>query len=161
VIHGVIPFAFGVEMGGAADVVSFRQHIDGVVYVTSELIGCEDQVTNDQGNYELMVCHREEDEWGPSVIRQLAYYTCEAELQSGDTMDIGPATPDGSTIEAFLFLDYARLRVRDLDAGLLLCLGITADELAACRQGNREQVEEKLKRSGAYPFTDLFRDSVL
>lgn len=159
--HGLIPFQFGPEMGGAADIVYFRNHLDGVVAVTSELIGCDDQLPNNQGNYELMICSREEDEWGPNIICQLAHYTLECALNPGETMDIGPAAPDGSSIAAMLFSDYGRFQVRDRDAGLLLCLGITADELAECCSGNRPRVEAALQDAGVYPFTDLFRESVL
>lgn len=159
--HGLIPFQFGAEMGGTADLVYFHNHVDGVVTVTSELIGCDEQLANEQGNYELMICSREEDNWGQYILGQLAHYTLEAVLNPGETMDIGPATPDGSTIAAFLFCDYGRFTVRDRNAGLLLCLGITADELAECRAGNRERVESALQEAGVYPFTDLFRKSVL
>lgn len=159
--HGVIPFSFGAEMGGTADIIYFRNHLDGVVAATSELIGCDEQLPNDQGNYELMICSRNDDTWGPNIICQLAHYTLECALNPGETMDIGPATPAGSTIAAFLFCDYGRLNVRDRPSGLLLCLGITADELSECRSGNRTQVEAALKSNGVYPFTDLFRKSVL
>ena len=148
--HAMIPFQMGADIGGAADVVYFRNHLDGVVCVTSELIGCDDQLNNQLGNYELMICHRKEDhdglEWGANIISQLAHYTCEAELNPGDTMDIGPATPGGSTISALLFFDYATFTFRERQAGLLLCMGITEAELSMCREGKRELVEETLKR---------------
>lgn len=159
--HAVIPFQFGTDIGGGADIIYFRHHIPGRVSVTSELIGCEEQVPNQLGNYELMICHRDEEEWGPNLISRLAHYTLEAELDPGETMDIGPATPEGSTIAALLFLEYARFKVRGKEAGLLLCIGITGDELKACRKGRRADVEQALKRAGIYPYTDLYRQSVL
>lgn len=159
--HAVIPFHLGGEIGGAADIIYFRRHIPGRVSVTSELIGCEDQVPNDLGNYELMICHRDDEEWGPKIICKLAYYTLEAKLKPGDTMDIGPAAPKGSTIAALLFIDYAQFKVRGKNAGLLLCIGVTADELEACRKGRRTDVEKALKKAGVYPYTDLYRKSVL
>ncbi len=161
VLHGMIPFDLGAEMGGTPDLVYFHEHLDGVVSATAELIGCDDQIRNSQGNYELMICTREDKEWGDNIISQLAHYTLESELNPGDTIDIGPATPEGSTIEAFLFCDYGRFTVRDQDAGLLLCMGITGDELAECRAGNRLDVEAALNAAGVFPFTDLFRKSVL
>jgi len=161
VSHGIIPFRFGVEMGGTADIIYFRNHVDGVVMGTAELIGCDNQPANEQGDYELLICSRDDIEWAQNTIAQLAHYTLESALNPGDTMDIGPATPDGSTIAAFLFVDYGRFRVRGRDAGLLLCLGITSDELEECRDGNRTHVESALKNAGVYPFTDLFRASVL
>ena len=159
--HAMIPFQMGPELGGAADVVYFSGHVDGVVAVTSELIGCDDQTPNNQGNYELMMCGRDDVDWGAGLISQLAHYTLECPLNAGDTMDVGPAVPVGSTIAALLFCDYARFRVRDLEAGLLLCVGITADELEACRSGRTDEVLDGLKTTGVSPFTDLYRDSVL
>lgn len=105
-----------------------------------------------------MVCSRDaDDEWGSNIISQLAHYTLEAVLNPGEAMDIGPAT-EGSTIAPLLFCDYGQFTVRNRKAGLLLCLGITADELSECY---RSRVEAALKESGVYPFTDLFRKSVL
>ncbi|MDG3005359.1 suppressor of fused domain protein [Paludisphaera mucosa] len=155
--HAMIPF----HLGGAADVVYFRTHLPGVVAVTCELVGCDEQIASRFGSYELMICHRDDVAWGPNIISRLARYTTEVELNPGETMDIGSAVPDGSTIAAFLFCDYARFKVRECEAGLLLCLGITKDEVQACRTGRREAVESALKSAGVFPFTDLFRQSVL
>lgn len=159
--HGTIPFQLGPDLGGTADIVYFHHHVDGIVSVTAELIGNEDQVPNSMGNYELAICARDDDDWGPNIIGQLAHYTLETPLEPGETMDIGPATPDGSTIAAFLFCDYGQFQVRDQDAGILLCLGITADELHMCRNGARPRVESLLKSEGVFPFTDLYRKSVI
>jgi len=49
------------------------------------------------------------------------------------------------------------MAVRGRKAGLLLCIGITADELAACRKGRNVEVEQALKEAGVYPYTDLHR----
>lgn len=98
---------------------------------------------------------------GANVISRLAYYTLEAKLNPGDTMDIGSALPDDSTLAAFLFFNFAAFKVRGRKAGLLLCVGITADELEACRAGKRVKVENALKAAKVYPFTDLYRKSVL
>ena len=76
-------------------------------------------------------------------------------------MDIGPATPKGSTIAALLFFDYARFEVMGRQAGLLLCVGITKNELDACRRGRHSEVERALMDAGVYPFTDLYRESSL
>jgi Suppressor of fused protein (SUFU) len=159
--HAPVPFHLGADIGGAADIVYFKRHLKGVVAATSELIGCDDQVENDLGNYELMICHRDDEEWGPEIISRLAYYTLEAKINPGDTMEMAGAAPEGSTIAAFLFFNYAIFQVRGRKAGLLLCMGITEDELKACRAGEREKVETTLKAAKIYPFTDLFRDSVL
>lgn len=159
--HALVPFQFGPDVGGAADIIYFRNYVPGRVSVTSELIGCDEQKANAQGNYELAICHRDDEEWGANLISRLAHYTLEAVLNPGETMDIGSATPEGSTIAALLFFDYGRFTVRGRNAGLLLCLGITADELTECRKGRRDVVEKALKDAGVFPYTDLFRKSVL
>ena len=171
--HATIPFEIGVqfrdenrddlvaEVGAGADIIKFRNHVDGVGYATAELIGRDDQVRNKLGNYELLIFHREDEEWGPDIISRLSFCTCDAKLNPGETMHIGSATPDGSTVNAFLFFNYGTFRVRGRKAGLLLCLGITSEELAACRSGKRNQVEKALKTNDVYPFTDLCRESAM
>ena len=159
--HATVPFEMGVDIGGAADLLYFRRHISGIVAVTAQLIGLDEQIPNDLGNYELMICQHTEDNWAPNLISRLAYYTLRARLNPGETMDIGSAVPKDSTMSALLFFDYARFSVAGRTAGLLLCLGITDDELHACRRGSRAKVEAALKRSGIYPYTDLRRRSAL
>src|SRR5947208_337975 len=84
--------------------------------------------SDDMGNYELMICHRDQEDWGPNIISRLAYYTLETKIDPGETMDLGEAAPEGSTIAALLFFPYAKFTVRRRKAGLLLCMGITKDE---------------------------------
>src|SRR5262249_21643937 len=158
--HATIPFDLGADIGGAADIVCFRNHVPGMLSVTSELIGRDDQRLNALGNYELAVCHRDDEQWGPNLISRLAHYTLRAELNPGETMDVGPSVPGGSTITALMFLELARFEVLGRRAGILLCIGITADELAGCRAGHARRVETALREKGIYPYTDLVRPSV-
>jgi hypothetical protein len=157
VLHAWLPF----HLGGQADVICFRKHIPGRVAATCELLGEEGQIKNELGTYELMIAHRDDNDWGPNVISRLARYTCDALLGPGHTMEIGSAVPAGSTIAGFLFFEYARFDYRGQDAGLLLCLGITADELDHCKSGRREEVIAALKAASVYPYTELSRPSVL
>ena len=160
--HAVVPFEFGPEIGGAADVVYFNEWKPGRLSVTAQLIGCDEQKPNDQGAFELAICHRTRDEqWGPNFISRLAHYTLDAVVNPEETMDIGSAVPADSTIAAFLFHDLGRFTFRGRPAGVLLCIGITADECAACRVGRTSEVLEALQRHAVYPYTDLDRKSVL
>lgn len=159
--HAAAPFDLGADLGGGADVIYFKNHVDGVITVTSELIGRDDQQLNSLGNYELAICTRSEAPWAGALISRLAYYTLEAKLEPGNTMDIGPALPHGSSIAAFLFFDFGRFIVRGRSAGVLLCVGITADELQACYSGRRAEVENALRQAAVFPFTDLQRKTVL
>lgn len=161
VLHAVVPLGLAGGVGGAADVIFFRHHIPGRVCVTCDLIGRDEQVRSKLGNYELMICHRDDEEWGPRLISQLAGYTFQAKVNPGDTMGVGPAAPERSAIEALLFQEYARFKVRGRKCGLLLCIGITEDELDACLNDRREEVERALKEQEVFPYTDLYRRSVL
>jgi Suppressor of fused protein (SUFU) len=153
VLHSPHPFA----LGGNADVVAFMHHLDGAVYVTSELTGKPGACYAD---YELMICHRSPDDWGPNVISRLAPYTQEAYIASGETMDIDSVTPASSMVKAFLFDTYAQFTLFGHVCELRLCVGITKPELAFKLEHGPEPLLELLKRHGVYPFTDLDRESV-
>jgi hypothetical protein len=153
VLHAPRPFL----LGGDAEVVAFHHHLDGAVYVTAELTGKPGASFAD---YELMICHRSAQDWGPSVISRLAPYTQEAYIDSGESMDIDQATPPDSRIKAFLFDTYAKFTLFGRENELRLCIGITKAELEFKLRHGPERLLEILKRSGVYPFTDLERDSV-
>ncbi|HKB03477.1 MAG TPA: suppressor of fused domain protein [Gemmataceae bacterium] len=153
VYHARHPFA----LGGQADVIAFFHHLDGIVYVTAELTGKPEASYAD---YELMVCHRSPQDWGPDLISRLAPYTQQAYIGAGESMDIDSATPAGSRIKALLFNTYARFTLFGQENELRLCLGITKPELEFKLQHGAERLLGLLKRHGVYPFTDLERDSV-
>ena len=156
VLHAMIPF----HLGGQADVICFRRHIPGRVAATCELLGEQSQIRNGLGTYELMIADRDGNDWGANLISRLARYTCDARLEPGHTMDIAAAVPKGSTIAGLLFCEYARFRYRGEDAGLLLCLGVGAEELEQCKGGKRDDVLAALKAANVYPYTDLSRRPV-
>ena len=39
VLHSTVPFDMGFDIGGGSDVYMYTNHIDGIVYLTSDLIG--------------------------------------------------------------------------------------------------------------------------
>jgi hypothetical protein len=158
-LHAGVPFQYGAETGGAADVYLFPNHLEGIVYITGDLYG-QQQPESDAGNYELMVCHKTTETWGPSLISKLAYYTLEASIYSGDTMDIGPFAQSENTIQGIIFDTYATFTIGPKKYGLLLILGITADELDWAMDNGGKQLIEKLKERDIYPITDLNRKSI-
>ncbi len=158
VLHAMIPF----YLGGTADVMMFPQHNGGIAYVTADLTGGSGQPQNAfWDEYELVICLRDRQDWGANLISRLARYTLEATVDPGETMDIGPALPQPTTLSAFLFLEYGTFRLHEKRCGLLLCVGITPDELEACMAGNGDRVVDQLKTKGIFPFTDLHRPSCL
>lgn len=156
VLHSPVPF----HLGGAADVLVFRQHNDGVVYVTADLIGDDQSKPNQLGQYELMICTPNDSPWAPELISNLAKYTIDAVLAPNDTMDIGPALPPPTELSAFLYLPYATMEVDGRKAAVMLCLGITQSELAFIQNNDVETLLNALKAAGVYPKTDLSRSSV-
>ena len=158
VFHAMVPF----YLGGTADVMMFPEHNGGLAYVTADLTGGSGQPGNAfWDEYELVICLRSHEDWGANLISRLASYTLESTVDPGETMDIGPALPEPTTLSAFLFAEYGTFHLHDKRCGLLLCVGITPDELEACMAGKGDQVVARLKTKGIFPFTDLRRASCL
>jgi len=65
VFHASHPFV----LGGNADVVAFFKSLPGAVYVTADLSG---KPNASYADYELMICHRSPNDWGPNIISRLA-----------------------------------------------------------------------------------------
>jgi hypothetical protein len=149
---------------GYADVLRFRKYVKGIAYVTSGLIDNDDQVPNRWGHYELMLCMREDNEWAPAMLSQLAHYTHDATLQPSDTMDIADARPQQSVISALLFAradpPADSFDVLGAPANIILCIGITATEFAACKNFGSGVMLRMLREKEIYPFTDLQRESI-
>ncbi len=156
VLHGTIPFHLGQDLGGTPDVLIFSGYTEGRLYVTADLIGSE-QLPNSAGNYELAVVQKGEEDWGVNIICQLAYYTLENLIEDGETMDIGSATPEESSIEAFLFRRIAKFDVLSNSANVICCIGITGAELAYKRKNGSKALIEKL--GNEFLLTDLSRKS--
>ncbi len=160
VYHAVLPF----YLGGAADALAFPNFVPGITYVTAELTG-EDvgQRPTTLGNYELMVCARQELQPACDLISRLARYTCDAELEPGETMDIGPFFGD-STIRALLFThpreQPVQFELLGQRCGLLLGIGITAKELAYKTAHGAEALLALLRQHGVFPYTIPDRPTV-
>ena len=159
VLHAVVPF----HLGGQADVLVFPDHIVGAtLYVTADLTGNDsDQAPNDRWQqYELAICVRGDDPWPPGTISRLATYCRATPLNPGETMDIASAVPQPSSITAFLFAEYGTFRLQGRTCGVLLCIGITADELQTAFDDGSTILLERLRGAGVFPFTDPAREPV-
>ena len=129
-IHAVVPFDFGLEVGGRPDVLTWSNFTElGTLYVTCELTGRDDQRPNRDGAYELAVVQAHPEQWAVDLVRKLAFYTLDTPLNDGETMDVGPAVPAASPIRALLFRRIATFEAFGRDASVLCCIGITGDEL--------------------------------
>jgi hypothetical protein len=161
-LHAPVFFDAGAELGGAPDVHTFNRHKKGMVaYVTAVLIGRDNQVPNEMGNYEIMICLPKNVDAALAgvILTPMAYYTLEQPLNPGETSDLGGLV-EGSKVTALLFSDYGRFTVLGRSCGLLLCIGITMREFKyhAKQPG---ALERKLREAGVYPVTDFERESVV
>ncbi len=156
VIHAVKPFEFGYDSGGRADVYMFNDHIDGIVYITCDLWG-KKQKKSDAGNYELMVAHRKDNDWGPSLIAALAYYTMDASLNSGETMSLSPHYSNDTDLSALIFDKYCEIEHKGHTLGVMALIGITEAELEFKRENGGRALIQRLKDEKVYPFTVLNR----
>lgn len=160
VFHAPIPF----QLGGSADVLSFPDYVLGATYVTAEMTG-EDvgQRPSSLGHYELMICVRKDLPKAADLVSKLARYTCDAELEAGQTMDLGNYFGD-STIRALLFAQPQEepmlFEFLGECYGLLLCIGITSEELAFGRAHGNEKLLLLLREHGIFPHTIPDRPSV-
>ncbi len=161
VYHGVLPFAFG----GEADVVVFPAYQGGIAHVTAEMTGEEvGQVRGEFASYELMICTRTKNDKAADLISRLARSTCESRLLAGESMDIGDFFDDRS-IRAILFCHPEEqpvvFEVNQRRCGILLCVGITKDELDLKMKQGSVVLLELLKAKGVFPFTDPNRTSLV
>lgn len=160
VFHAPVPF----ELGGFADVLPFPDYVPGATYVTAGLTG-EDvgQRPCSLGHYELMICVRRELPMAADLVSKLGRYTCDAKLDAGETMDVGAYFGD-STIRALIFThpreEPVRFEFLGERYGLLLCVGITAKELAFGRSRGTNKLLALLKEHGVFPYTTPGRPSV-
>ncbi len=82
-------------------------------------------------------------------------------MNSGETMDLGGNfVLDNSDIKALIFSQYANFKVKRKKYGILLIVGITADELEWAKENGGENLIKKLKETGIYPKTDFNRKSI-
>jgi hypothetical protein len=157
-LPAAIPFSVGQDLGGCPDVVSFSKYIEGTLYVTMDLTDSE-QLSNEDGNYELAIAHEGEEQWGVDFICHLAFSTLTKTINDGDTMDMSLDMPEDSTLDGFLFKRIAKFDVLGHPCSVLCCIGITESELKFCQENGSDKLIEKL--GGDYIVTDLYRESFI
>lgn len=158
-VHSSIPLS----RGGGADVLIFREYIDGFTYVTSDLTGpsYQGQIETEIGNYELMICTKVDSEWAAGIVSDIALYTLEAALRPGNTMDM--SFPNTSKLKALVFVEpkLPAFRFWGREYGILLCLGITRSELEYAHKKGSVALLKVLEQNNIIPYTDFDRDSVI
>ena len=151
-------------LGGFADVVPFPSYVPGMTYATADLTGPGTaQIPNRFGQFELVICMKQENERAADLISRLARYTCDVNLEPFQTMDLPPFF--GDALRALFFLPLAdpppAFEVLGQRCGLLLCMGITADEVAFAKREGSDRLLALLKAQKVFPYTVPERSSVL
>ena len=144
-------------LGGFADVVPFPSYISGMTYGTADLTGpATAQVPNCFGQYELVMCMKQEDARAASLISMLGRYTCDVNLEPFHTMDL-PRHFEDDTLRALLFVPLSdpphSFEVLGQRCGLLLCMGITREEMQFTRTASSKRLVVLLKEQGVFPYT--------
>lgn len=150
--------------GGWADVLAFRNYVPGETYVTADLTGwASGQMKNSLGQYELVICMKSESIAAVDMISRLARYTCDARIEPLHTLDIRDFLGD-KTLRALLFANLQEpppfFKVSGTPCGLLLCIGITSEELEFADEYGPEELLELLKKNKIFPYTIPNRPSV-
>jgi hypothetical protein len=154
----------GMVSGGDASIVTFSGAIDGgIVYSTAELTGVGTGVeqvpaADDDLKFELIMCCKADDEavgkMAPVMLSRLAPYTLMNQLGAGQTMDVGEIP--GTNIRGLVFDRWEgreRFSFDGCDCGLLLCMALTEQEVAAIPAIGGGGLLERLRASDYYPWT--------
>lgn len=159
VIHAIVGF----EFGGPPDFLLFRNppNINGVFYVTSDLLYFDQQPRNSLGRYEVAICLQKENDWAEQVLYKLSLATMEDVFDDGHTADITAWVSPGCPIKGLLFEKLVSFEFQGHPFGALLCVGITRDELDYAIEHGSEKLLTHLKLAGLFPVTDTGRGSVI
>jgi hypothetical protein len=171
VLHAIIPFF----LGGGLDLYTFSKCIPGTVFATQELITRDKQSRPKKGKagyFELVAClppgsKQVEENDGIRLVNRIlnpvAMYASMAALSPGETAEL--PGEDGEPSQPLLLDAFNPKSVPFEFNGekfaLLLCMPITHDELAFARSEGSAALLAKLQATGAYPYADIKRPSVV
>jgi hypothetical protein len=159
-LHSIIGF----EMGGPPDLLIFRKapDINGVTYVTTELIFCEHQPPNSIGRYELAISLPAENKWAEHILFKLSQASLEMTFNVGNTIDIGEWVEPECQIKGFFITRLLSFKLDNQPYCVLFFVGVTQAELNyAIENKAHQEVAVRLKEAGAFPVTNLQRQSII
>ena len=167
--------------GGSVDLYYFPNGIPGTGFATMELIEPDEKGPrpNQIGTYELVAFTKQSLPSSPEkandhpiriIAKQIcrtfttiALYSYDAVLNPGDTCEL-PGQEDGPK-KYILFDEYAPDGISfEIDGKkhcLLLCLEVFQSEMEYSIENGSDSVLNKLKKAGAYPYSDLDRKPVV
>lgn len=174
VMHAIIPY----EVGGALDLYYFPNGIEGTAVATKELSYALRKSSSNRKfkKYELVMFTRvpldlddAKDEDTPfgkahhyinSVLNPVARYSEMAELNPGDTSEF-PTEFEGIGGKCFIFSDYGSKTEAQEPFGLMTLIEIHRNEMAFARENSGEELIERLKEKGVFPYSNTDRPPVV
>ncbi|MGJ8651799.1 MAG: hypothetical protein ACSHX8_00865 [Opitutaceae bacterium] len=173
VMHAIIPYA----IGGGLDLYYYPNGIDGVGIATKELSesACEGSTNDVFETYELLMFTRHELDLGAakddstifgkahtninSILNVIAPYSSQAVLNPKETSEF-PKDMEGVGGKCFIFDSY-NYEMTTAEFGMLVVIEIFRSEMEYAREHGGEQLIQKLKGLGHYPYSDLDRKAVV
>ena len=174
VMHALIPYA----VGGALDLYYYPNGIPGTAIATKELSELPNEGSSNSvyRSYELVMFTRhaldleaaydEETEFGrvhaniTAILNPIARYSAEAELNPHETCEF-PEDMERVGGKCLVFDGYAQ-HSDDVaeNFGLLAVIEVFRSEMEFARENGAEELIERLKERGFYPYSDLDREPV-
>lgn len=172
--HAIIPF----EIGGAVDMYYFPNHIEGTGFATMELLDPNGNgpKPNRIGTYELVAFTKEPYNEGEEIptafnlierrvcgtFTTVGNYSFQVVLNPNETCEV---PTDGGENRCLIFDNYQpddkEFKIGDRKHHLLLCIEVFRSEMEFARQNGSEELFNKLKSAGHYPYSDLNREPVV
>ncbi|MCG6156532.1 suppressor of fused domain protein [Rubinisphaera margarita] len=174
VLHAMIPYA----VGGALDVYLYPNGLPGTGFATKELSEDLGECSrNDEFDaYEMVMFTRhalphdplkdEESPFGQTLqscnqfLNLMARYSAQAELNPGETCEF-PEDMEDVGGRSLIFDAYSAYESDDGDTfGLLMLMEIFRSELEFTREHGGEELLDRLKAAGHFPYSDMDREPV-
>jgi hypothetical protein len=174
VMHAIIPYV----MGGALDLYYYPNGIPGTGVATKELSDVPGEGSSNElyPNYELVMFTRREidldqtrDEASPfgkahqninAILNLIARYSAEAELKPRDTCEF-PEDMEDVGGKCLIFDAYNVEHNAFEDFGVMLVMEVFRSEMEFARANGGEELLDRLKAFGHYPYSDMNREPVV
>ena len=173
--HAIISFA----VGGAVDMYYFPNHIKGTGFATMELLEPDGTgpLPNRHGTYELVAFTKHNYEHNSDTqtpfyfierkvcgfFTTIGDYSRQAIINPNETCEI--PNDEGKENTCLIFDLYEpenkKFIIGDRHHHLLLCIQVFRSEMEYARENGSDQLFEKLKQAGHYPYSDLDRAPVV
>jgi len=172
--HAIVSFA----VGGSVDMYYFPNHIKGTGFATMELLEPDGTgpLPNELGTYELLAFTKYDynNSMEPqtpfnlierkicNIFTTIGFYSRQAVINPKETCEIPNGENEENTCLIFDLYDpsHKKFMIGDRQHHLLLCLQIFRSEMNFARENGSEELFQKLKDAGYYPYSDLDRQAV-